>query len=136
MWLLIVDNADDAKLLFGKTASSLAQYLPSSRNGSILFTTRTHEVAVDLVAPLKENILLVGEMSDTEARELVGTGLTDKQMRDTEKTSQLLAFLANLPLAIRQASAFIAKEDISTADYLEFCYSSDEEMIELLSRRG
>ncbi|KAJ4171748.1 hypothetical protein NW754_000325 [Fusarium falciforme] len=42
-WLLIIDNADDAELLFGPT--SLNESLPFSRNGSILFTTRTHEVA-------------------------------------------------------------------------------------------
>lgn len=45
-WLLIVDNADDPRLVFGPTGLSI--YLPSSVNGSILFTTRTREVTVRL----------------------------------------------------------------------------------------
>ncbi|RYP03604.1 hypothetical protein DL764_005034 [Monosporascus ibericus] len=40
-WLLIVDNADDLKLLF--TDPALADHLPFSWKGSILFTTRNHK---------------------------------------------------------------------------------------------
>ncbi|KAK0724150.1 hypothetical protein B0H67DRAFT_640719 [Lasiosphaeris hirsuta] len=101
-WLLIVDNANDTGLLFGDTA--LADYLPFSRKGSILFTTRNHEVAVEL------------------------------RIRDSTNAHALLEFLAHLPLAIRQTSAFMAKKQVSTEQYLELCKSSGEEMIGLLSR--
>ena len=133
-WLLVVDNADDTTLLLDKTSSYLARYLPSSKNGSILFTTRNHEVAVDLADSPKDDIFQLGEMSDAEAHQLLATGLDDAQIHDTEKTTQLLAFLENLPLAIRQASACMAKKQISTAKYLHFCQSSDDDTIELLSR--
>lgn len=42
-WILILDNADDADLLFG--SSRLADYFPRSLNGAILLTTRNKLVA-------------------------------------------------------------------------------------------
>ncbi|KAK4205172.1 putative kinesin light chain [Triangularia verruculosa] len=130
-WLLIIDNADDRKLLFSDTA--LTDYLPFSRKGSILFTTRNHEVAVKLVGP-ESHIIPVEEMSRDEAFELLQKGLKGDQVRDTASTVALLEFLANLPLAIRQASAYMAEKQISTTQYLGLCKSSDEDMIELLGR--
>ena len=140
-WLLVVDNADDIELLFGKaetttdcvTASPLTQYLPFSRKGSILFTTRNHEAAVNL-ANSRESVITIKEMSRDEAFKLLEINLEEYQIRDTENTTKLLDFLANLPLAIRQVSAYMAKKQISTTKYLEFCQSSDKDMIDLLSR--
>ncbi|KAK4113213.1 hypothetical protein N656DRAFT_789251 [Canariomyces notabilis] len=129
-WLLVVDNADDIKL-FGDT--DLADYLPFSRKGSILFTTRNHEVAVELVES-ERRIIPVEEMSRDEALELLQKGLKGNQIGDVASTDALLGFLCNLPLAIRQASAYMGKKQISTTQYLELCNSSDEETIELLSR--
>ncbi|KAL8409990.1 hypothetical protein RB594_008182 [Gaeumannomyces avenae] len=47
-WLLVVDNADDADILFGSPdmPSGLTDYLPESEAGLVLFTTRPKEVAV------------------------------------------------------------------------------------------
>lgn len=130
-WLLIIDNADDSRLLFGE--SGLADYLPFSRKGSILFTTRNHEVAVRLVES-ERHIISVEEMGKDEALQMLKTGLKEKQVSDTASTVALVEVLANLPLAIRQASAFMAKNQTSTTQYLELCRSSDENMIKLLSR--
>ncbi|KAI0180524.1 hypothetical protein GGR52DRAFT_248085 [Hypoxylon sp. FL1284] len=44
-WLLIVDNADSLEI---SPDMALRDYLPSSPNGSILFTTRNRQVAVGL----------------------------------------------------------------------------------------
>ncbi|KAK3373972.1 hypothetical protein B0T24DRAFT_283145 [Lasiosphaeria ovina] len=130
-WLLIIDNADDTKLLFGDTV--LTDYLPFSRKGSILFTTRNHELGVGLVES-ESHIIPVEEMSKDEALKLLQKNLKSDQMSDIRSNEALLEFLANLPLAIRQASAYMAKKQISTTQYLELCKSSDEDMIELLSR--
>ncbi|RYP11797.1 hypothetical protein DL767_010722 [Monosporascus sp. MG133] len=128
-WLLIVDNADDLKLLF--TDPVLADYLPFNRKGSILFTTRNHEAAVRLdIRP----IITLKEMSDAEATELLQTGLKENQTSDTKSTASLLEFLANLPLAIKQASAYMARTGISTIKYLNYCQSSDKTMAKLLSK--
>lgn len=52
-WLMVVDNADDVSVLFEllnreSNANWLIDYLPRSRKGSIVFTTRTREAAVKL----------------------------------------------------------------------------------------
>jgi len=122
-WLLIIDNADDVELLF--STSQLAEYLPFSPNGSILFTTRNHEVAVRLDIP-QRNIILTTEMDNTEATMLLRRGIKESQMQDTASTTALLDVLAYLPLAIKQASAYIAKTRISTTRYLEHYQSSDK----------
>ncbi|KAL7899795.1 hypothetical protein HDV64DRAFT_247235 [Trichoderma sp. TUCIM 5745] len=130
-WLLVVDNADDVTLLFGDT--ELSAYLPFNRNGSILFTTRNHEAAARLDI-LVESIFSVTEMDQDEALSLLRRGLKDSQASNIEATKRLLDVLANLPLAIRQASAYMATKHISTADYLELCQSNHKDMITLLSK--
>ncbi|OWT42405.1 kinesin light chain 3 [Pochonia chlamydosporia 170] len=130
-WLLVVDNADDITLLFGVTR--LSDYLPFSRKGSILFTTRNHMTVVKLDIP-KSGVLTLAEMSRTEATELLQTNLTTNQTSDIESNMELLDFLTDLPLAIKQASAYMAETGITTARYLHHYRSSDKNMIRLLSR--
>jgi nucleoside phosphorylase/tetratricopeptide (TPR) repeat protein len=127
-WLLVVDNADDVALLFGD--ARLSDYLPFSRKGSILFTTRNHKVAVQL----ESNIVEVAEMDDGEALDMLQTGLEESQTSDVKSTKRLLDLLANLPLAIRQASAYMAENQLLTSEYLQLCESKREDMIDLLSR--
>ena len=73
-------------------------------------------------------------MSDAEARQLLITGLEDKQKSDTTSIASLLDFLANLPLAIKQATAYIAKTGITITRYLDYYRSSNDNKIKLLSR--
>ena len=133
-WLLIVDNADDIELLFGNTETmALCDYLPFSRKGSILFTTRNHEAVVRLDIP-ERNVIIAAEMSRAEAVELLQRSLRGNQTRDTKSTTSLLDLLANLPLAIKQASAYMAKTGMSTTKYLDYCQLSDKNLIRLLSK--
>jgi len=69
---LIIDNADDTKLLFGDTG--LADYLLFSRNGSNLFITRNHELRVRLVES-EIHIIPVEEISRDEALKLLQKNL-------------------------------------------------------------
>ncbi|KAL1976588.1 hypothetical protein VTN31DRAFT_2870 [Thermomyces dupontii] len=73
-------------------------------------------------------------MSGNEGFELLETHLTSRQISDREDTEKLLNTLNYLPLAIKQASAYMAKKQISTTKYLKYCQSSDREMVALLSR--
>jgi tetratricopeptide (TPR) repeat protein len=137
-WLLVVDNADDLELLYGDkaigdsvTGPCLARFLPFGRKGSILFTTRNHKVAVRLAA---KNVINVGSMEIGEAHELLETNLNAQLIGDTESTTRLLDLLANLPLAIKQASAYMNENQISIAEYLKIYESDDDEMIYLLSQ--
>lgn len=82
---------------------ALSDHLPSSRRGSILFTTRNHEAAVRLSIPDQGNIT-TAEMSRNESLELFAKDLKESQINDTKSTNALLDLLADLPLAIKQAS--------------------------------
>ena len=61
---MVVDNADDLDVLFkvvreGSSAHQLMNYLPHSRKGSIVFTTRTAKAAGDLA---QGNVIELGEL--------------------------------------------------------------------------
>lgn len=126
-WLLIIDNADDIELFTGN--ASISTYLPSSYNGSILFTTRDHRATVELSA----TPITVGKLERGESQKLLETSSKRAQLRNPEDTTKLLDFLEDLPLAIKQASTYMAKEGISTTEYLEFCQSSEADAMNLLS---
>ncbi|KAL7917916.1 hypothetical protein ACQKWADRAFT_324255 [Trichoderma austrokoningii] len=130
-WLLIVDNADDTDLVCGPTG--LLSSLPFSRMGSILMTTRNHEAVVNLDIP-ETGVIGIPEMSELEATELLQRSLKKSQMQDTASLASLLDFLAYLPLAIKQASAYMSKTGMAISKYLQHCWSSDKNLIKLLSK--
>ncbi|KAK4233068.1 acyl transferase/acyl hydrolase/lysophospholipase [Achaetomium macrosporum] len=133
-WLLIVDNADDVELLCGAAgATGLRDCLPSSYRGSILFTTRNHQVVRKLDIP-RMGVVRVAGMSRLEAAELLQKHLDPAQTSDSESTTELLNFLADLPLAIKQASAYMDRTGMTTRQYLGHCRSSEGRLIELLSK--
>jgi len=133
-WLLVVDNADDIELLFSGAADApLSDYLPFSHKGSILFTTRTHEMTVKLDIP-QSNVIPMTEMIPAEAVDLLLRNLQPAQGGNSTSTADLAELLAYMPLAIRQASAYMAKTGISTTKYLEICQSGDKKMVNLLSQ--
>jgi tetratricopeptide (TPR) repeat protein len=133
-WLLIIDNADDVELLFGAAGvTPLYDCLPFSYRGSILFTTRNHDVIIRLDIP-QRGIVNLAEMSRPEAVDLLQRNLAIHQLSDTQSTASLLDFLVNLPLAIKQASAYMAKTGITAAQYLNHCQLGNERLIELLSK--
>ncbi|KAK6216103.1 hypothetical protein LQW54_003879 [Pestalotiopsis sp. IQ-011] len=129
-WLLIIDNADDLSLLYGE--ANLFDSLPFNRKGSILVTTRNHEVAVRLDA-LEEHKLRLDSMRDDEALSLLRKDLGNGQTSDLRSTKKLLEFLENLPLAVRQASAYMRKTGMTTTKYLQYCQSGDSNLIILLN---
>ncbi|KAI1346857.1 kinesin light chain 1 [Xylaria sp. FL0043] len=127
-WLLIIDNVDDLKLL-----EEISGYFPFNRRGSILFTTRNHGVGIRLDIRQKNTISL-GELSDAEATGMLQNGLKESQVGGTNNTIRLLQFLSNLPLAIKQASAYMANTGMTTQQYLSHCESSDKTLSKLLSK--
>ncbi|KAH7129455.1 hypothetical protein B0J13DRAFT_452805 [Dactylonectria estremocensis] len=130
-WLLIIDNADDPMLMSGP--KGLSTYFPSSMNGSLLLTTRTREVAVRLDIHTA-GIVSTTKMSRGEATQMIEARLTDCQIQDTASTTGLLDLLADLPLAIKQASTFMHMTGMTTARYLEHFRSSDTISVNLLSQ--
>ncbi|KAK8009151.1 hypothetical protein PG991_011702 [Apiospora marii] len=130
-WLLVVDNADDAALLFG--GDQLLSHLPWSRKGSILFTTRNHQAAVRFEA--REHIYRLTSLDYCESVQLLHQGLQPGQIGEPHSTAALLNYLVHLPLAIRQAAAFMGmNSNVAVPTYLGYCRSSNHEMVEILSK--
>lgn len=130
-WLLIIDNADDFHLFFDD--ANLMSYLPFSRKGSLLFTTRNHQAAVRFLSggdPIR-----LQAMDHDEATQLLRSGTAEPQTDDEQSIVQLLEHLAYLPLAIKQAAAYMASNlTVTVSKYLRYCQSNDRTMIKLLSR--
>lgn len=123
-WLMVIDNVDDEDAFFrgrmtvGKTPS---ECLPQCQKGSLLFTTRSRDVAFDVANP--ETSITIRELGKTE-----GLDLVRKRLRGNEPDSlifELLQELEYIPLAITQAIAFMVKRQRTIQQYLEQYRKSD-----------
>ena len=70
-WLMVVDSADDRDVFYSSNGGTgedkpLAEYLPQSRNGSILVTTRDKDLARRLTGNHK-SVIEVGTMAPSDA---------------------------------------------------------------------
>ncbi|EXJ82183.1 hypothetical protein A1O3_05996 [Capronia epimyces CBS 606.96] len=135
-WFVVLDNADD-EVLWGKGSdpadekSTLVDYLPRSRHGSILVTTRSRRVASYLAG--KEVVELPILLLD-EARTMFTNALEEPEMAaDENLTSALLERLTYLPLAIIQAASYINMTQEPVKTYLDLLDEREEEVVELLS---
>jgi len=132
-WLLIVDNADDADIVFGSAQSKgIVDYLPWSEEGMTLFTTRTLEVAGELTG---SHVLELGAMDLQDATVFLAKSLINKELlSDSGATTDLLDELVCLPLAIAQAAAYLNKNRISIREYLRLLQNTELDLVELMSR--
>ncbi len=146
-WLLILDNADDTDLFFSPFISATAQtsapnielpclsgYLPQTGTGSILVTSRDEGTAIRLTGSRKQ-VLRVEIMSTDDTNALLHKKLPDDSS-DTTAKEQLIIELGSIPLAITQASAYIAIQGsrITIAKYLQLLRSNNNKQVHLLSR--
>jgi len=143
-WLLIFDNADDMGMwihLSGSASGSasglksgssgLKEFLPRSKQGCIVFTTRDKKTAVELAG---KKYVQVPEMNEDRAMDLLQRSLPDLEAPvDEQDAKALLAELTHLPLAIVQAAACMNANGISAADYLSLGQVQEEDVIQLLS---
>jgi tetratricopeptide (TPR) repeat protein len=132
-WLLIVDNADDMKVIFSSQQSEgIADYMPQSENGITLYTTRNQEVAVSFA---DSDVIELEEMDKQEAVSFLKSSLIRKNLLDNHiLVTELLDELATLPLAIAQAAAYLNRnKNASIADYLRLLRNAEHDMISLLS---
>ncbi|KAK1830481.1 short-chain dehydrogenase [Podospora conica] len=119
-WLMVVDNADDEasffreKMRHGKTPS---QSIPRCSHGSLLFTTRTSDMGVDLAAPAAP--IMIPGLSQKEGLQLAKERLRERYPSD-EIVLVLLMELEYIPLAITQAVAFILKRNKNIPQYLGY----------------
>ena len=135
-WLLVLDDTDDADVLFsveGVTkpsaqAKSLASYLPRNKNGKILVTTRDRRVGETLS---KDGLLDIDIPVLSDALLLLQSKL-HKDRWDEALAKELVTNLGYLPLAVAQAAAFINQNNINIEEYLRCLRAGDAGIKELL----
>jgi hypothetical protein len=129
-WLLIIDNADDMRVV-----KVLLLYLPHSAAGSVVFTTRTTAVAQQLVG---SNTIELVKLQPDEAIQLLTHALKHKEvLQETSAVTDFFEELDYLPLAITQAAAYIninTNTNMSIAEYLRLIRGTDDDKVYLLSK--
>jgi NB-ARC domain len=145
-WLLILDNADDARWLlenqttseavpasesYYRPARPLWEYLPQSQHGSVLVTTRSRSVALKLVE--EHDIITVEPMDEAHAVALFERKLSTQS--DQKDTVELVEALEFMPLAIVQAAAYINQRAprCSVREYIEKFQKMDRSKTSLLT---
>ena len=142
-WLLVFDNADDIDMWIAKVSGSdsglrhgqgfrsLIDYLPKSKQGAILFTTRNRKIGVKLA---QQNVVNVPTMGEDAATRLLEKCLINPDLINSRQdTNTLLSQLTCLPLAIVQAAAYINENGTTLRDYILLLADQEVEVIELLS---
>lgn len=130
-WLLVVDNADDMDIMIGREKTpGIVDYLPEKDEGVVLFTTRTLKVAGRLTG---SNVLKIGTMDPDDAATFLSKSLICK-MDDESATKDLLDELMSLPLAIKQAAAYLNENGITVREYSRLLRSKESNLVDLMSR--
>jgi tetratricopeptide (TPR) repeat protein len=135
-WLLIFDNADEMDMWIHKDGDKsdshgLKDYLPRSRQGCVVLTTRSRKIAVKLA---QSNVIEVLEMEEEVATQLLSKSLINQELSNNRPdTLKLLEQLTFLPLAIVQAAAYINENGITLSDYLSLLEEQEQDVVDLLS---
>lgn len=139
---MVLDNVDDVDTFFPSqrpkqgefseaSSVSLASYLPQSRNGSILITSRNKDAAVRLTGGSKYT-RDVYAMEKSQGLQLLRNKLQDTL--DEQHAGDLLHALDYMPLAITQAAAYINRRARMTlSDYLNEFRQNDKKKERLLN---
>ncbi|RYP63778.1 hypothetical protein DL771_009111 [Monosporascus sp. 5C6A] len=141
-WTMVLDNVDDVETFLSRKreqdepsksqSAPLAAYLPQSRNGSILITSRNKDAAARLTGGHK-NIKEVRAMNESQAFHLFQNKLQSASKE--EGAADLLCALDYIPLAITQAAAYINRRTPRTAyNYLHEFRKSDKRKESILNR--
>jgi len=133
-WLLVLDNADDTAVLSRPLTKapprSFLSYLPRTRNGSVLVTSRTRSAALHLVE--QSDIIPVESMDDASAQILLRRKLGKEG--DEDSIAELVRALDFIPLALVLAAEYIQQRAprLSVRQYLAEFYKSDQDKKNLL----
>ncbi len=115
-WLLIFDNA--------KSQESINDYLPKSKTGHVLITSRNNEWQI--IDP--DKIISVKEYNRDESIEYISKRLAkhDSKKPDMNNLAQLLD---DFPLALSQACSYILASGRSITEYIEMFNNYPKEIL-------
>ncbi|KAL6787041.1 TPR-like protein [Trichoderma sp. SZMC 28012] len=138
-WIIILDSADETEVLYSASESvhdkrSLAAYIPKSRNGAIVLTTRNRSLASKLTGGHK-HIIDVETMSEADALTLLERKMGSPLLpSEASLAEDLVKALECIPLAIGQAAAYIqARRPRSSIEkYLAEFRKNERESMKLL----
>ncbi|CEL09228.1 hypothetical protein ASPCAL12367 [Aspergillus calidoustus] len=131
-WLLIFDNADDTEMWLETPSCQgppLEDFLPRSRKGRIVFTTRNRKLAMKL-APF--DLVPIPDVDEATAFQIMQKML-GRDLVAEGAARALLEQLAFLPLAITQASSYIVENGLDLSTYLALFQEKEQDAVELLS---
>jgi tetratricopeptide (TPR) repeat protein len=131
-WLMVVDNIDDTEVFFKEPMTNqktVSQCIPRTWKGSLLFTTRSRDIAIDLILPTQP--IPVPVLTKSEGAELLRSRLPGNHSE--EHIIELLEELEYIPLAITQAAAFMSKRRRTIPQYLDLYRKSDSARVRMLS---
>ncbi|GAB7336862.1 hypothetical protein MBLNU13_g00427t2 [Cladosporium sp. NU13] len=121
-WLVILDNADDARVLLGSPSTNTQanesgidasrtearlDYIPRCHHGRVLVTSRSKDTAQELV--YQKDIIAVGPMEEQQALALLCKKLDTWYAE--QDAPQLARALDYMPLALTQAAAYIYQNE-------------------------
>ena len=141
-WLLILDNVDDASVLFDLSTNEtgtgatpvhrrLLKFLPRVEHGAVLITTRDRTCALKLTGHRSTPIEVLSMTMD-ESVDLLRNILRDAPQ---EEATELVKELEYVPLAISQASAYInTVSQASIFTYLSTFRRGNEDQAALLNK--
>jgi hypothetical protein len=151
----VLDNADDASVLSARASNSqtdnssgnsssrgalqhhLSRYLPPSRHGSVLVTSRTRRAASQLIN--NSDIIPIKPIDTAIAHTLLYKHLGDKGKKSSNNNiAKLAAALDHMPLALVQAAAYIQERTprCSVQQYLEEYQQSHSRATSLLNYKA
>ena len=135
-WIVVLDSADDREVLYGtgehgENRRPLASFLPQSRNGAVIVTTRNKDLAFKLTGSHRK-MIEVGPMTPGDAITFLEKKLG--ALSDAGAAIDLVNALDCVPLAIGQAAAYIqARQPRSSVEkYLAVFRESERKKTRLL----
>ena len=148
-WLLVLDNADDHKILYqppttsealvedqstGKYQRRCIDYFPICNHGSILFTSRDKSAMSNLVDDV--GIIFVPPMEEEHAVTLLKNKVPESVEMQPDDAAKLVRTLEYMPLAVAQAGAYIRERAprCSIQQYLQMLQMNEKSCLTLLRR--
>ena len=132
-WILVIDNADN-EADFATNDSPIAKFIPQAIDGTLIFTTRSRQVA----EPQCSTAIEVGKMGGEEARELFSKrfdGWDILEDKEKEDVAAILNSVHHLPLAVVGSAVYMTKTATPPSIYWNIFRKNEERMKDLLSWR-